>query len=199
MKRVRCVVGDRLAADNHRMSTLLTLLRDRPKVTIHSPLSPEETLRRLHTGLLGEPVSSLDTGREKVGRRVVVGRVYGDRVRVHTRGVSSQNTQKILRARCVPTVDGCDIVGTFALRPVAESLLFVVGLGSMAGFGWSVVQVFTGTAWHTPALWAAVSLGVFVVAAALVCLDRLVEDRDERFIKAWIERRLVSAPEARKG
>jgi hypothetical protein len=35
---------------------------------------------------------------------------------------------------------------------------------------------------------------VFAVAAAPVCLVRLVEDRDERFIKAWIERRSQSKP-----
>lgn len=175
---------------------MLTRLRDRPKVTIHSPLPPEETLRRLRTGLLGTPVASLDIGQERVGRRVVFGRVHGDRVRVHTQGVGSRNSQKILRARCVPAAGGSDIMGTFALVPVAESMLFLVLLGSLVGFGWSVVRIVTDTAWQAWAGWAALCLGVFLVAVALVCLKRLVEDRDERFIKAWIEQRLQPKPTA---
>lgn len=81
-------------------------------------------------------------------------------------------------------------MGTFALMPVAESMLFLVLLGSLVGFGWSVVRVFRDATWQAGAGWAALWFGVFAVAAALVCLVRLVEDRDERFIKAWIERRL---------
>jgi hypothetical protein len=169
------------------VGALLTALRDRPKVVIHSPLPSDETLRRLRTGPLGTPVCSLNTGQERAGRRIVFGRVQGDRVRIHTQGFSSRNTQKILRARCVATAQGCTLLGTLALVPVAESLLITVLLGSLIAFAVTVVRIGQG---HGGWAWAGVWLGVFLLVAALVCLDRLVEDRDEPFIKTWVGQRL---------
>src|SRR5690349_13583401 len=99
--------------DSGAMGRLLTRLRDRPKVAISSPLSVVETRR-------------LQTDRVPFGRRVVVGRVYGELLWIHTYELGNRGSQKVLRARCVPAVNGCTIVGSFALVPVGEAILFSV-------------------------------------------------------------------------
>jgi hypothetical protein len=166
---------------------LLIKLRDRPKVVMYSPLSADETLARLQTGLLGTAVENLDTGRERVGRRIVFGRARGDEVRISIWSSGGRSMQKILRARCVATERGSALVGTFALDPIAELVLVVFLVGSLTAFILTVVGTVQGDgSWA----WAGTWLGVFILVVMLVCLDRLFEDRDERFIKTWIDQRL---------
>ena len=168
----------------------LGVWRSRP-VIIRSPLPVRVAVRRLEAARASRGMwLSAGSSSGQRGRRIVVGRVAEDEVRLVARGLTRNSWRPVLRARFVAVPGGCELVGS--LRCSALALAFTAvwlamdGLFILLGVAVFVAAMLSG-GWSSASgplalTGAAVGMGVFAVG--LVALAGWLGSRDEQFLRA---------------